>query len=181
MKTDSSKYDKLLYALRKSKPVLDSTEDIERAVLKRISEKPSPGYILNDAVEFLFSWIYIGWVRRTLITASVLLVVIFILQQGIILREINYLNRQARITEREESYNPAGLLEKRLLMYKQSHRIFPSKNITISEEQMNQLLDSVNDLQIKYRNIMNLIEKDPELKKYIEKNLTEKNQSKTKL
>jgi hypothetical protein len=181
MKTDSSKYDKLLYALRKSKPVLRSTDDIEREVLKRISKKHSPSFIINDAIEFLFSWIYISWVRRTLITASVLLVGIFVLQQGMILREINFLNRQAKITDSEDTFDPPGILEKRLLMYKQSHRIFPPKNITISEKQMNQLLDSINDLQKKYRNIMNIIEKDPELKKYIERNLAEKNQTKTKL
>ena len=38
MKTESEKYNKVMNLLRKSKPQLDSTEDIEREVIKRISE-----------------------------------------------------------------------------------------------------------------------------------------------
>jgi hypothetical protein len=46
---------------------------------------------------------------------------------------------------------------------------------------MKELLDSVNDLKIKYKDLMNLIEEDPELKKYIENKLIENNRSKIKL
>jgi len=57
----------------------------------------------------------------------------------------------------------------------------PSQNVTISKEQMDILLESVNDLQTKYRDLINLIEEDPELKKYLENKLTEMNRTKFKL
>ena len=41
MKPESEKYDKVMNLLRKSKPELDSTEDIEREVIRRISKTKS--------------------------------------------------------------------------------------------------------------------------------------------
>jgi hypothetical protein len=181
VKMESEKYNKIIKLLRESKPVLDSTEDIEREVLRHISGKHESVLNLSELLDSLFGWIYIGWVRRTLITASVLLVVVFVWQQSIILKQINYLSRQTILTDREESPDPVKMLERKLLMYKIPGRKFSSPSITITEKQMKQLLDSVNALQIKYKDLMNLIEEDPELKKYIENKLIENNRSKIKL
>ena len=46
---------------------------------------------------------------------------------------------------------------------------------------MNELLESVNELQIKYKDLEKLIEEDPELKKLIEEKLIENNRTKIKL
>jgi hypothetical protein len=46
---------------------------------------------------------------------------------------------------------------------------------------MKELLDSVNELQIKYKDFENLIEGDPELKKLIEMKLIEYNRTKINL
>jgi signal recognition particle subunit SEC65 len=67
------------------------------------------------------------------------------------------------------------------LVYKNSGRRFPSKTITISEKEMKDLLESVRELQIKYKDLENLIEGDPELKQLIEKKLVENNRVKTNL
>ncbi len=40
---------------------------------------------------------------------------------------------------------------------------------------MKELIESVNELQVKYKDLENLIEGDPELKKMIEKKLIESN------
>ena len=67
------------------------------------------------------------------------------------------------------------------MMYRLSGHRFPSQNITISEKQLNQLLESVNELQLKYNDLKNLIEDDTELKKLIEKKLIENNRAKINL
>ena len=46
---------------------------------------------------------------------------------------------------------------------------------------MKELLESVNELQIKYKELENIIEGDPELKKLIEKKLIENNRTKINL
>ena len=178
---ESEKYNKVLYILRKSKPVLSSADDIEREVIKKVSGVHQSEIILSDIVDILFGWVYIGWVRRSLIAASFVLVAVFIYQQGVILKQIDYLSRQTIMVDGENSSNPANELEKRLMMYRLSGHRFPSQNITISEKQLNQLLESVNELQLKYNDLKNLIEDDTELKKLIEKKLIENNRAKINL
>jgi hypothetical protein len=178
---ESEKYNKVLIILRKSKPTLNSTEDIEREVLKRIARIRKPEIVLSDTIDFMFGWIYISWVRRSLITAAVFLVFVFVYQQSVILKQINYLSRQTILIDGEKTSTAADEIEKRIMMYKISGRLFHSKTITISEKQMNQLLESINELQIKYKDLLNLIEEDPELKKYIEKRLIENNRTKINL
>jgi hypothetical protein len=181
MEPESEKYRKVLTILRKSKPELRSTEEIEREVIKRITKghQQEPG--LAAVIDYLFGWIYIGWVRRTLITASVVLIIVFVWQQGIILQRIDFLSRQAITIDKENEPSTEAEIDKVLTMYKNSVRKFPSKTITISEKQMKELLESVNDLKIKYKDLQNLIEEDPELRKLIEKKLIENDQKKIKL
>jgi hypothetical protein len=181
MKMESEKYNKLIKVLRNSKPVLDSTEDIKNEVLSAISKTDKSMIHFSEVIDFLFGWIYIGWVRRGLVTLSVILVLVFIWQQGVIIKQINYLNNQTIITDKVNTFGTTELLEKRILMYKLSGRKFPSGTISVSEKQMNQLLDSVNDLKVKYKDLIKLIEEDPELKKYIADKLTKNNQLKVKL
>ena len=72
-------------------------------------------------------------------------------------------------------------MEKMLVVLRNAGRRFPSNSITISEKQMKELLESVNELQLKYKDLENMIESDPELKKMIQKKLMENNRIKINL
>jgi hypothetical protein len=181
MKTESEKYNKILDLLRKSRPALDSTDSIEREVIKRIAQIKQSRLNLPEIIDFLFGWVYISWVRRSLIAVSIALVLIFLYQQAIILKRIDFLSRQTIVINRENSTTPSDEIEKMFMVYKNTGRRFPSKNMTISERQMKELLDSVNELRLKYKDLENLIEGDPELKKIIEKKLIENNRIKNNL
>jgi len=181
MKTESEKYNKVLKILRNSRPSLASTDDIEREVINKIARAHQKRLNLSEIIDFLFGWVYIGWVRRSLITASVILVFVFIYQQGVILKRIDIISRQTVVTDKGILTTPTDEIEKLLLVYKNSGRRFPSKTITISEKEMKDLLESVKELQIKYKDLENLIESDPELKKMIEKKLIESTHSKINL
>ncbi|MBE3094131.1 MAG: hypothetical protein IMZ52_03800 [Actinobacteria bacterium] len=178
---ENGKYIKVLNILRKSKPVLGSTDDIEKEVIKRIARVHQSRLNLSEVIDFLFGWVYIGWVRRSLITASIVLVLVFVYQQGVILKQINYLSRQTIVIDGETTSTPAYEIDKMIMTYKLSGRRFPSQSITISDKQMKQLLESVNELQVKYNDLKNLIEDDPELKKLIEKKLIENSRTKINL
>ena len=125
---ESEKYNKILEVLRKSKPVLDSTEDIEKEVIKRVSRVPQPIFNFSEVIDTLFGWVYIGWVRRSLITASVLLVMVFIYQQGVMLKQINFLSRQIIVTGGEMQISTDQQVEKLLMTYKRSGRGFPNQS-----------------------------------------------------
>jgi methyl-accepting chemotaxis protein len=181
MMKGNENYEKVIDLLRKSKPLLDSANSIEEIVLERISKNNHAGITLSDIVNFFFGWIYIEWVRRSLITASVLLVIIFIYQQAVILKQIDYLSKRTVVVDEGAPKDLYGDLEKRLLIYKFSGKKLSAGEFNISHQQLDQLLESINELQDKYRDLINVINSDPELKKYIEQKLNEKNKSETNL
>ena len=112
---------------------------------------------------------------------SILLVLVFVFQQGIILKRIGMLSKQTVINDKESVSTPTDEIEKLLMVYKNSGRRFPSKTITISEKQMKELLEKVDELKNKYKELENIIEGDPELKKLIEKKQIETNRTKINL
>jgi len=81
----------------------------------------------------------------------------------------------------ENVTTPTAEIEKLLVTYKNSGRRFPSKTITISEREMKELLESVKELQLKYKDLEDIIEGDPDIKRLIEKKLNENNHAKINL
>lgn len=181
MKTENEKYDKVLNLLQKSTPLLDSTGGIEIEVIRRVKKLNHSVINLSDVIDFLFAWVYIGWVRKSLITASMALVLIFVYQQGVILKRIEVLSKQTVIINNEKASASFDEIDKLLTIYRNSGHRFPTKNMTLSESQMKELQESLKEMQIKYKDLENLIESDPELKKLIEKKLMENNRTKINL
>jgi len=181
MKKESENYRKVVNLLKMSNPELDSTMGIEEAVMRQIMAEKKKAVSLSDIIDYLFRWIYIGWVRNSLIAASVALVIIFIYQQGIIIRQINYLSSNLEKASVGRILNTGDNLDRELMTLRLTGGRFRSGNISVSKEKMDALLESVNDLNKKYNDLFYLIEKDPELKKIIEKRLNEVNNEKTKI
>jgi len=177
MKEENEKYNRILDLIKRSEPDFDSKDEVEEEVIRRISKQHQSGVNFNEILDFMFGWVYIGWVRRTLISASAALVILFVYQQGIILKQINFLSRQIIVDDGGTISPLSGSIEKRLLMYKLSGRRFPSNKISISEKELKNLLESVTEMEDKFKDLQNLIDNDPELKSYIEKKLEENNRT----
>ncbi len=181
MEIENDKLEKILHLLRKAEPVLISTDEIEEEVIRRISKSNSMDVLLSNAVGFLFGWIYIGWVRRSMVAVSIVLVVLFIWQQALLMKQINYLSSQVIFSEAEYVSDESDVIEKKLMMYKLSGKKLPVQYITISKKQMDLLLESVSDLEEKYKDLLYMIQEDPELKRYIENKVIELNKTKDKI
>jgi hypothetical protein len=171
---EEKKYERLVNILRKSKPVLKRTDDIEENVIDRITHLRQKDEMSFNIFDYLFGWVYIGWVRNSLVAASVLIVVLFACQQTVILKRLNVLSNQVVINGNQNADRVSGDLEQMLLLYKISGRKIKSVRSEITGKQIDELLKSVNDLQVKYKDLIKLIEDDPELKKEIEKKIMEK-------
>ena len=175
MEAENKQYDKLIDILRQSKPEFRGSRDVENVVLNTVG-KQKPRIPFSDISDMLFGWVYVGWVRRTLVTCSVLLVAFFVWQQRVILNEMNSLSNQILKQDRETTYDPSGTLEKKLMLYRLTDQ---KSGFQLMEVQ--RLIDSLENLQIKYRDIMDLIEEDPELKNIIEQKMKETSRLKTKI
>ncbi len=181
MNSEGKIYDRILKTLRKSKPQLTGIEDIEENVMRRILLQEAKKGHSKNLFYYLFSWVYVGWVRTSLVAASILIVILFGYQQAMILKRVNSL------TEREilkESLMVTGTdyeIRDKLLLNKLTEGKSHDRQVKISERQMKRLIKAVNELQLKYDDLMKVIEDNPDLKKYIDEKLTENNRGKLKL
>jgi hypothetical protein len=183
MEKGNEKYDKVLEMLRKSEPALTSADEIAEKVLKTISKRELKHHNadLSEVLDFMFSWTYNVWVRRSLITAAAVMVIVFIFQQGVILSQINQLSRQINTSGWDASSVNTRYLNNSTLMFRFKGKLFPAGKTSVSDEKVEELLRSIDNLKKEYKDLHELIENDPELKRLIEKRLSEIDGSKTKL
>ncbi len=173
MMPEDRNYRQLLEILRESKPVMPDPDGIENEIIKRIKEKqekPSRTEVLTDRI---FGWVYIGWVRRSLIAACVFIILVFVYQQTIIMSQIKHISRQSVVITNELRSFPSEDAGKKLTILRLSNKFRSAEDLGISESQLENLLKSYDELELKYRNLLKLINEDPELKAYIEKRLKE--------
>lgn len=181
MKQGSEKYLKTVDLLKKSKPVPDSAEEIEREVIRQISSTAWQEIRSFSFIDLLFGWTNIVWIRRSLIAASVMLVSLFVYQQSMIVRQLNWLSNQIVIDQVRTIRNPDHEFVRQLKFLKISGNRVNLQNSTISEEQMKRLMESVDKLQSDYNSLLRIIHDDPELKELVEKKIDEMNYKKVKL
>lgn len=173
MSDENKKYEKVLELLKRSKPVFTDPEAITEKVMRQIRQEKSRVSLPELIIEYLFGWVYIGWIRRSLVATALMVIVFFGYQQTIIMKRINNLTEQ-RIPNGELILtDQSDNIENRLQMYRLTGRKFSNGKITVSEKEINDLIRSVNKLQVKYRNILDLIGNDPQLKKYVEEKIDE--------
>lgn len=173
MRAENDRYKKMMEILRSSRPDLVRPEEIENEVIKRIRHKNRQTGRISDFIDSLFGWVYIGWVRRSLVAAAAIMVLVFVYQQAFILKQVKNISKQVVISGNETVPVFSSTLEKRLTLYKISTRLTPGGDIRISESQLEEFLNTYNDLQVKYKDLLRLIEENPELKRYIENKLNE--------
>jgi hypothetical protein len=179
MKNESGKYERIINILKTSGPVMTGSEAIEQNVMERIRDKRKDSENLN-ILDRLFGWVYIGWVRNGLVTASVLIIAFFAVQQSTILKRINNLERQEVSTGSSFVKGVPDDFESAFMLDTRSGKI-SLKAGKFSDRQLKQLEKSINDLQTSYSNLIKLIEDNPELRQYLENKLSEKDKKKINL
>jgi len=181
MRSEEDKYDALIRILRKSGPEPVDAKEIGDKVIERIEKIKKKETRSINLFDYLFGWVYNEWLRRGLVAASIFIVILFAWQQSVILKRLNTLGSQIINAGEMAVRDVPDDLSGKLLLYKLSGRKISWKKIQVSEKQLEDLIESVNEVQTKYENLIQLIEDDPELRKELEKKLTEKNRKKFNL
>jgi len=173
MREENDRYKKITEILRNSRPEIKRPEEVENEVIRRIQRESHKTGRVSEFIESLFGWVYIGWVRRSLVGVAAVIIAVFVYQQTFIFRQVKSISRQVVISGNQRSSAPSAVLDKKLMFYKMSVRLTPEGDISISGRQLEEFLESYNDLQLKYKDLQRLIEEDPELKDYIENKLSQ--------
>jgi hypothetical protein len=173
MKAENTKYEKVLKLLRDTKPELKHAEMLTEKIMMRLKEEKSKINIGVLILEFVFGWIYVGWVRRSMVAVTVCVALLFGYQQVLILKKINELSGQ-RIQNGSifMTGGEKGNIEK-LRLFIISGKKLTSQKASVPKEEIDEMIRSINKLQIRYKDIIDLIEDDPELKKYFEMRMKE--------
>jgi hypothetical protein len=98
-----------------------------------------------------------------------------------ILKRINNLDRQTMLIENQMFNGTSNDLDGKLLFYEFTGRKIRSGNISLSQKQIELLIDSYGKLNSRYRDLLKLIDENPELKKYVEEKLNDINRKKLNL
>ncbi len=175
MKDDKSKYESVLNILRNSKPVLNDPETVSEKVIRKLQEEKSRVSFTDLVIDFLFGWVYVGWVRRSMIAVTMVIVLFFGFQQAIILKRINDLSSQKIENGNSVMTSLKDEITSKMLIYKITGRKLSGEELPVSKEEIDEMIKSVNKLQVKYKDIIDLIENDPQLKKYVENRMKEIN------
>jgi hypothetical protein len=181
MEQVNGKYEKVLEILKRTKPALGSTAEIEGEVIYRILEKQKRKMDFTDLVDFLFGWTYITWVRRSLVTTSVFIVIVFVFQQSIMIKQINNLSRQIESYGRDASAIPGEYPDRRMMLLRFSEKKILFFKKSKSDKQVEELLRTINQLKQEYKELDSMMKENPELRKLIEKKLSEINGNKIKI
>jgi hypothetical protein len=178
--SNTGKYEAITEILRKSKPLLPHPEIFEEKVIDKIREQKRKS-MTGRFIDHLFGWVFIGWVRNSLLSLSVIIISFFTIQQTLILKRINNLERQALYSVTPSGRNSLVNQDASYMKYFNSPGRLQLRNDKISEREMKRIYESLNDLQTKYRELIKLIDENPELRQYIEEKLTESDKKKFKL
>lgn len=178
MKSEDKKYERVLNLLRNSKPVLTEAESITEKVMRQLQEEKSKITFPELLLDFVFGWVNIEWVRKSMVTAVLAIAVLFIYQNAQIIRQMKDLSGQRIQNGSVVMTNLRDDLIDQLRIFKHTGKSISDEKITVSEKEIDEMIKSLNDLKVKYKDIFNLIENDPHLKKYFDEKINENKKSK---
>ncbi len=180
MNTEDERYKEVVDLLRRSRPELTKREFLRGKIMQKIGKGNRRASLPEIILEYFFGWIYISWVRRCLIASSFAILVVFVVQQSLIIRRMSRFERQTMYVPNRSAAEISDNIYKKVILRSTAYT-FPADPGKISEKQVDELIESFNTLQINYMDILKILKEDPVLKEYIEKKLDPKERKKLNL
>jgi hypothetical protein len=174
-------YKRVIELLRKSKPSFPQQGLSEEYILRQIEEKGRRRNRMSILTESLFGWVYIPLVRRILVTASVIMVGIFIFQQYVLINQVRNINRQVIVLKNETESAIVPDVGSGLMLYRLSDRFRSGGNIKISGRELEKIIEAYNELDGKYQDLLKIVNENPQLREFVEKKLEEGRKDKPNL
>ncbi|MGM0666220.1 MAG: hypothetical protein ACQETA_02770 [Bacteroidota bacterium] len=139
--------DKLLKRLRMYRAEIVDREELKASIMQKTGRR-------TRQVDYIFGWTEIGWLRRSLSVASILIIGLFVGQQLFVIDRIN------NIEERMGSFNTDKILQYQRenvilnsLVQEDPEASHLADSISVSTDDLMQLLRDYRELQNKYEKI----------------------------
>lgn len=136
--------DKLIKRLRIYRPEIVDREELKASIMQKTGKR-------TRQVDYIFGWTEIGWLRRSLSVASILIIGLFVGQQLFVIDRIN------NIEERMVSFNTDKILQFQRenvilnsLILEDPEVSHLADSISVSTYDLMQLLRDYRELQNKY-------------------------------
>lgn len=177
MDQEHEKYENVMKVLRRSRPDPGDPEQLSEKVIRQIQKQRKPVSVTEIISEFIFGWVYIGWMRRSMVTAAICLILFFGYQQVMLMRKVDALSSMSLVEGNVQKAGALTGLEARAKIYALfGRKTFERKMEMAKKKELDKFIESVNDLQEQYKDVFRMIETDPEAKKYIDESLRKKEQ-----
>lgn len=182
MEEEQEKLEKLVKMLRRSSPVISNPDRISENVIMKIRQERTKISVPELIYEFIFGWVYIGWMRRSMVAAATCMMLVFGYQQAILMRKVDALSSMSVVEVNDQRTGTFTSLDARFKIYNLFGRRAFERKIGISKKkELDKFIESVNDLQEQYRDVFRMIETDPMVKKYIDDRLKQEGTVKPKI
>jgi hypothetical protein len=178
---DQERYDKVIKVLRQSHPEMGDAEQFSERVLRTIRQERTRLSAPELIYEFIFGWVYVGWMRRSMVTAAICLMLFFGYQQTVTLKRIESLSMRSVVDVDLMKTGMKTTLPGRWKLYAIFGKKTGEGGMEISEKELDKFIKSVNEFQEQYGDIFRMIEADPALKKYVNERLDKNVTGKTKI
>jgi hypothetical protein len=181
MDQEQERYDKVIKVLRRSQPDLGDAEQFSEKVIGKIRQERTRVSVPELIYEFIFGWVYVGWMRRAMVTSAICLMLFFGYQQTVTLKRIESLSLRSVVDVDLMKTGMNSTLPGKWKLYAIFGKRTGDWRREIPEKDLDKFIKSVNDLQEHYEDIFRLIETDPILKKYVDERLNKNGTHKIKI
>jgi hypothetical protein len=173
MGDENRSYERLVGALGSFHREPANPDRLAGKIMSRISEEESSRELRVTIGGLLFGWTSVAWVRRSMMAASIAVVSLFVYQQFQImtgLRELeSKLSDGPATKEIRETISGNEYLTKIMIR----GRITEEDSIRVSVADIEELIESYNEMQISYERVTRLLRMNPEFATRLERDYGE--------
>ena len=151
------KYEKLINIIRNNQSVMEGKEEFADNVMDMI-RKSGTDTNKKGFIDFIFAWTDILWIRRSLASASFILISLFLFQQFMIIDRIGELEIRMIDGTHDEFNNSSMQNESTRSALKMMFEAgMAGDSIIIAEKDLIELIKAYRDLQQRYEELENII------------------------
>jgi hypothetical protein len=181
MDEEQERFENVIKLLRMSQPEMGDAEKFSEKVIGKIRQERTRVSVTELIYEFIFGWVYVGWMRRAMVTSAICMMLYIGYQQTVTLKRIETLSLRSVVDVDLMKTGMNSTIPDRWKPYAIFGKRTNGGRMEITEKRLDKFIESFNEFQKQNEEIFRLIETDPKSKEYVEERLYKKGSAKNKI